>query len=112
MLKFVTYHRNVWFIDDEGILPVEPDKTFRSRMRRYILPSWKVALVHSKTEDKMLIYAGYQADKEHAMQYIIGLCNSLEVKSLELKDLEKIQDMRDWDKYITNMNKMLASWTA
>ncbi len=106
MIKISTFHRKVWLIGKDvklGKKIITPGK----RIPIYECPSQYVGVVLSETDKTFELYVGYDAPHKQAMRNILSLALKLNIQKISLNKLERISDMKYWDKLTNTMNKNL-----
>jgi hypothetical protein len=106
-MKIYTYHRQVWLVGED--IKKAEIKNRSKRNKEYYCPSDYVAVIYSETNSTFELYIGYKAPHKKARGYILSLANSFDIKNIEIKRIERISDLKEWDKLVFNLNKILAN---
>jgi predicted transcriptional regulator YdeE len=104
-MKVLSISKKVWSITSEGIEPLK--KVSGSRFKIYRIPSNAVGVKYEEKNNKFTIYAGYKADSEKSMSLLIDLALRLDVRKVELGDVEKIQHLKKWDDFVQKLQKII-----
>jgi hypothetical protein len=107
-MRITTYHKRVWKINHEEVIPAKSIKhTNKHTMLSYEVESDYVCVVYSETENTFYITVGYRVNAEKTIPNIIGLAVKLDVKSIKLIKCELIKHLKVWDHHVEILNKML-----
>jgi hypothetical protein len=106
MLKFRTYHKKVWFITGTNVEVAKPSEIGK-RVKEYKNPSNSIAVIYSDTEKKFILFVGHEADYEACKIHIISLALKLDIKKIEVGQVERFRDFGKWDKFMILLQRML-----
>ena len=106
-MKIHTYSNKVWLVgkDLKNIDPISKS----GRYKVYYCDPKYVGVVYLKNEKRIDLYIGHGAPHKKVRGYILKLATSLDVENVEIKFIESISDLKEWDKLLYNINIILAS---
>jgi len=106
-MRITTYHKRVWKINHEEVIPAESIKRNGKRsMLSYNIESDYVGVVYSETDNIFELFVGYRVNAEKTIPNIIGLAVKLDVKTIKLIKCEIMKHLKIWDHHVQVVNKM------
>ena len=111
-MNIVTKSGNVWLIGRDVSIP-KPIGQIKDKKKwgykKYYCDSHHVGVVYLEKEKKVKLYIGHFAPQKKVREYVFKMSLKFDIEKVEIQQIESISDLRQWDKLVDTLNKILAS---